>query len=59
MSPSGYMGPLISDVERTMQEKGLGVKGEVVLNKKSPEKLLGPCKKRGRGELEAQFESSN
>ncbi|XP_059436704.1 uncharacterized protein LOC132169738 [Corylus avellana] len=58
MSPSGYMGPLISEVERTMQEKGLGVKADATLMMASPEKLLGPCKKRSRGELETHLDSS-
>jgi hypothetical protein len=57
-SPSCYMGPLFSEVERTLQEKGLGKKGEGEAQIKSPGKNLSYGKKRGRGEIDTQAKLS-
>ena len=46
------MGPLISDVERFMQEKGYDSKREKGLVITSPRKGVRVCKKRSRGKIE-------
>lgn len=55
-SPITYMGPLISEVEKSMKKKSLGLKGETNFHKNSPEKMGATCEKRGRGHIDSSSE---
>ena len=56
---SCYIGPLFSDMERTLQEKGLGSKGDAGAYTRSLKKSMVLCKKSGRGEMDAQAVNFN
>ena len=58
LSPNGYIGPSISNVERSMHDKGLESKEKRALSKRSPKKIMGASKKRSRGKLEYRLEST-
>jgi hypothetical protein len=57
MSPGSYMGPSISDVEKSMQEKGYVSKSEKGPINISPGRGTGASKKRSRGEIEGRLET--
>ena len=54
---SYYIGPLFSEVEHTLQEKGLGCKGDGGASMRSPEKIVAFGKKQGKGEIDTQVEN--